>query len=74
MAYTWDGMKKVEWEEVILKHENGHRTWQSVWIPVSGEFSLPLHLRKHHGVLAQVAYFPGQLVSGLRLYSAGREP
>lgn len=23
MAYTWDGMKKVEWEEVILKHENG---------------------------------------------------
>lgn len=23
MAYTWDGMKKVEWKEIVLKHKNG---------------------------------------------------
>ena len=36
-------------------------------------FRYPVHFKKHHGILAAVAYFPGPVVPGLCVYSPGRQ-
>lgn len=45
----------------------------AVWIPLCGKFQLPVYFSLRYRVLAQMAYFPGQLFPGLRLYSHGRQ-
>ena len=37
------------------------------------EFQLPVSGEKRYGILAPLAHFPGNLVPGIRVYSAGRE-
>ena len=37
------------------------------------EISTILPVEKHDGILAQMAYFSGNLVPGIRLYSSGRQ-
>lgn len=51
----------------------GHRAGRAVRLSFSGKFQLSLPVEKHDGVLAQMAYFSGNLVPGIRLYSFGRQ-
>ena len=52
----------------------GHRSRPHPRLSLSGKLPLSLLRRQHHGILAAVAYFPWQLVPGLSLYPAGRQP
>lgn len=51
----------------------GHRAGRAVQLSFSGKFQPSLPVEKHDGILAQMAYFSGNLVPGIRLYSSGRQ-
>ena len=56
----------------LLGHRAGHGTVARV--RAGAELQPPLHLAQPHGLLAPLAHFPVELVPGLRLHPAGRQP